>query len=235
VFGPNRISFTARTIVAKILLVEDDNDLANMVRTFLLFEKHTVERISNGTEASDQLRSFEYDVIILDWTLPGMTGIEILKDYRNRGGTTPILMLTGKTSINDKEQGLDNGVDDYLTKPFDMRELGARVRALLRRPAMVSGNLLTTGDLSLDSSTHQVLKNGEPLALVPKEFQLLEFLMRHPNQVFTMTALLNRVWPSDSEATEEALRTTIKRLRKKIDPDGQLLQNVRGVGYCIKT
>lgn len=220
--------------MAKVLLVEDDNDLANMVRTFLLFEKHTVERIANGMEASDRLRSFEYDVIILDWTLPGISGIEILKGYRERGGKTPILMLTGKTSIDDKEQGLDNGVDDYLTKPFDMRELGARVRALLRRPAAVSANILTAGDLCLDPAKHAVLKNGEPLALVPRECQLLEFLMRHPNQVFTMTALLNRVWPSDSEATEEALRTTIKRLRKKIDPDGQLLQNVRGVGYCLK-
>lgn len=219
--------------MAKLLLVEDDNDLANMVRTFLLFEHHTVERIANGSEAADRLKSFEYDLIILDWTLPGMTGIELLKGYRERGGTTPILMLTGKNEISDKEQGLDNGVDDYLTKPFDMRELGARVRALLRRPPSLSGNILKTGALSLDPAKYRAHKNGEPLDLVPKEFQLLEFLMRHPNQVFTIEALLNRVWPSESEATEEALRTTIKRLRKKIDPDGEVLRNVRGVGYVL--
>jgi DNA-binding response OmpR family regulator len=221
--------------MAKVLLIEDDNDLANMVRTFLLFEHHTVDRLANGSEASDRLKTFEYDIIILDWNLPGMSGIEILRAYRDQGGTAPILMLTGKSTINDKEQGLDNGVDDYLTKPFDMRELGARIRALLRRPAVMSSNILTTAGISLDTSNYSVVKDGESLNLVPKEFQLLEFLMRHPNQVFTTTALLNRVWPTDSESTEEALRTTIKRLRKKIDPDGKMLQNRHGVGYFLHT
>jgi DNA-binding response OmpR family regulator len=219
--------------MAKILFVEDDNDLANMVRTFLLFEHHTVERIANGREASDHLKTFEYEVIILDWNLPDMSGIEILKEYRGQGGKSPILMLTGKNTINDKEQGLDNGVDDYLTKPFDMRELGARIRALLRRSPALSGNILKVGQITLDTTMHRVHMNGEPLNLVPKEFQLLEFMMRNPGKVFTATALLNRVWPSDSDATEEALRTTIKRLRKKMDPDGNILQNVRGVGYCL--
>jgi DNA-binding response OmpR family regulator len=221
--------------MGKILLVEDDDDLANMVRTFLLFEHHTVERIANGSEASDRLKTFEYDVIILDWNMPGMNGIEILKSFREQGGTTPILMLTGKSSINDKEQGLDNGVDDYLTKPFDMRELGARIRALLRRPSTIQGSILTSGDLSLDILRHRVHKSGQPLDLLPREFQLLEFLMRHPNQVFTANALLNRVWPSESESTEEALRTAIKRLRKKIDPEGLIIENVHGVGYCLNS
>ncbi len=220
--------------MAKIIVIEDNFDLANMVKTFLIFEHHTVETIGNGAEARDHLKSFEYDLIILDWELPELSGIEILKHYRQRGGTAPVLMLTGKDEITDKEKGLDEGADDYLTKPFHMKELGARVRALLRRPSAVKDNLLKAKNISMDTAKYRVLKDEQPISLVPKEFQLLEFMMRHPNQVFSPEALLNRVWPAESESTAEALRTTMKRLRKKLDPDGDILKTVHGVGYILE-
>lgn len=220
--------------MAKVLLVEDDADLANTVRTTLLFEHHQVELIESGSDADIQLKTFDYDLIILDWGLPGKTGIEICRDFRSAGKKTPILLLTGKDSIADKEIGLDAGADDYLTKPFDMRELSARVRALLRRAAQVTENVLVAGDIALDTIKYRVSKLNNPVDLQPKEFQLLEFFMRHPNQVFSAEALLARVWPSDSEATTEALRTTLKRLRRKVDPDGTLIRTVHGVGYVLE-
>jgi OmpR-family two-component system manganese-sensing response regulator len=223
--------------MAKILVVEDDADVAATIKTFLLFEKHTIEMIANGTEAHEHLKAYPYDLIILDWHLPGMSGVDVCKEYRNRRGSTPILMLTGKNKIDEKEIGLNSGADDYLTKPFDLRELGARVRAILRRPQqMVSGNnVFSAGHISLDSGKHQATSNGAVVDLGPREFQLLEFLLRHPNQVCTHEALLNHVWSSQSEATEEALRTAMKRLRKKIDPDNLVIKNLHGVGYILET
>ncbi len=220
--------------MARICVIEDNPDLANMVRTFLLFEHHTVETIGHGGEARDHLKTFEYDLIILDWELPEVSGLEILKQYRGRGGQSPVLMLTGKDDVEDKEQGLDGGADDYLTKPFHMKELGARVRSLLRRPAAVKENVLKAKNITMDPVKYRVHKDGEVITLVPKEFQLLEFLMRHPNQVFTSEALLNRVWPSASDSTAEALRTTMKRLRKKIDEGGEIIKTVHGVGYILE-
>jgi two-component system response regulator TctD len=223
------------TFVAKILLVEDDKDLNNLVRTFLLCEHHTVETTFNGADADGLIQCGNYELIVLDWDLPGKTGIELLRDLRATGSTTPVLMLTGKGGIDEKMSGLDSGADDYLTKPFNMRELGARVRALLRRPAAISSNNVLTGaGIQLDVSKYRVVKDGQPISLLPKEFQLLEFMMRHPNQVFTADALLLRVWPSDSEATAEALRSTVKRIRKKVDPAGELLRTVHGVGYILE-
>jgi DNA-binding response OmpR family regulator len=221
--------------MVKILLVEDNEDISNTVRTYLTFEHYTVETMADGVEARSLLKSFAYDLIILDWQLPGMSGVEICKEYRSQKGKTPVLMLTGKSSITDKLEGLDSGADDYLTKPFDMRELGSRVRALLRRPAeLMDTECLRAGPLSLDPAKHVAMREGVPVVLVPREFQVFEFLMRHPNQVFTAEALLNRVWPSESDATEEALRIAMKRLRKKIDPDSQVLKNIHGVGYILE-
>lgn len=221
--------------MAKILLVEDDKDLVGMVRSMLQAEHHTVEALSDGREAAQHLRIYPYDIIVLDWELPGATGIEILKQFRSGGGKTPIIMLTGRDKIDDKELGLEVGADDYLTKPFAMRELSARIKALLRRSPQVTENILAAGDIELDPAKYRVTRKGNPVQLLPKEFAVLEFLLRHPNQVFTADALLERVWKSDSEATAEALRTTMKRLRKKIEnEDGaQLIRTVHGVGYVL--
>jgi len=221
--------------VAKILVVEDDRLLSRLVRDYLASEHHNVEVADTGSTGMEMLECFRYDAIILDWELPGMTGIEILKRFRAKGGKTPVLMLTQRGSINEKETGFDSGTDDYLTKPFEMRELSARVRALLRRPAVFTGRVLAVRDIALDPGSHKVTRNGQEVDLLPKEFALLEFLLRHPGEVFSAEALLDRVWSSESESTEEAVSTCVRRLRKKVDDEGKpsLIQTVHGVGYRL--
>lgn len=220
--------------MARILIVEDDESLAESVRRFLLFEQHSIEICHNGMQAYDKLRDTIYDVILLDWDLPGMAGIDILSKFRQNGGNTPVIMLTGHTTLKDKESGLDTGADDYLAKPFDMKELGARVRALLRRPAQMATKVVSCGSLELDTARHGVIRDGESISLVPKEYQMLEFFMRHPNQVFNADVLLNQIWSGDLDTTTDAVRTVLKRLRKKIDPDQKLIKTVHGVGYILE-
>lgn len=221
--------------MAKILIVEDEVELAEKLRDWLMFEKHIAEVMHDGAEALAALKLYDYDLIILDLNLPTLSGMQICTEYRSSGGRSPILMLTGRKDISDKERGLDVGADDYLTKPFDTRELSARVRTLLRRPATFTGTILQAGDIALDPTSHRVTKRGEEIQLQPLEFALLEFQMRHPNQVYSPDTLLNRVWGTHSEAAVDTLRTYIKTLRKKIDEDGQpsLVQTVFGVGYRL--
>lgn len=223
--------------MAKILIVEDDLGLSKMVRDWLVFEKHQVEEVADGNEAREKLRFYEYDLVILDWMLPGMSGVQILREFRNTRGSTPVLMLTGKDTIIDKETGLDAGADDYLTKPFHMKELSARTRALLRRPRDIVTDTIKVGDLLLDRGKHKILKNNVEVKLLPKEFALIDFLMRHPNQVFSVDALLNRVWESESDATADAVTTCVKRIRKKLDSEGKpsIIRTVHGVGYRLDT
>jgi DNA-binding response OmpR family regulator len=223
--------------MAKILLIEDDVDLTIVIQGWLASHSHIVEVVHNGNDGMYSMRVCEYDVIILDWELPEMSGIDILKQYRNEGGKTPVIMLTGKRSIDDKETGLDLGADDYLTKPFHMKELAARVRSLLRRGTNVQTNVLHVGDIMLDTTQHRVTRNGINVQLLPREFALLEFLMRHPGEVFSSDALLQRVWDSESEATVEAIRTCVKRLRQKLDANEEdsLIETIARVGYRLKT
>lgn len=221
--------------MAKILLVEDDRDLAGMVLDWLKFEHHLVEAVHSGDEAEDMIKAYQFDVIILDWDLPKVSGVEILRNFRSTGGQTPVLMLTGKSNIQEKELGLDAGADDYLTKPFHMKELSARLRALLRRPAATDGNVLKARNLALEPNNFRVTKNGADIQLLPKEFALLEFLMRHQDQVFSADALLDRVWKSESDVSPETVRTCLKRLRRKIDTEGEgsIIQTLHGVGYKL--
>ncbi len=219
----------------KILVIEDDLDLAAIVKSYLLFEHYEVEMIHDGREGLERVRSFEYDIIVTDVGLPNVSGIEIVRALRIRGKRTPVIILTGKNTVDEKEAGLDAGADDYVTKPFHMKELGARLRALLRRPISSSADqLLVTGCLTLNRATYCVTRSGEEVTLKPSEFQLLEFLMRHPNQTFGADVLVQRVWPDEEMATP-ALRTTMKRLRQKIDPSGDLIKTVHGSGYILKT
>lgn len=221
--------------MSKILLVDDDVDLTEMLMEKLTHEQHTVELVHDGFEARDRLRFYKYDAVVLDWDLPGMSGLDICREMRSNGDVTPVLMLTGKTTVDDKEQGLDAGADDYLTKPFNAREFAARLRAVIRRGAGVASNLLHGGGLVLDLSQHKVSRDGQEIALLPKEFALLEFLMRNPNQIYSAEMLLDRVWSSESDATPEALRVCLARLRKRIDVAGQdsIISTVRGVGYKL--
>lgn len=221
--------------MAKILVVEDEKALSDVVIDYLSAQNYNVDHVADGKEALDRLKFYSYDLVVLDWQLPNMEGVDICRSFRSSGGTTPIIMLTGKREVDDKERGLDAGADDYLTKPFHMKELGARVRALLRRPAAVVSQDLKVRDVSLDPTTHQVRKDGKDLDILPKEFALLEFLMRHPKQVFSAEALIERVWPTDSDASPGTIRTYVNRLRSKIDTKGEdsIITTVHGIGYRL--
>lgn len=221
--------------MAKILFVEDDEGLAESVSDWLRSQHYVVDIVDNGSEGWDRLRLYQYDVAILDWQLPGMSGLEICREYRKSGGQTPILMLTGKGEIQEKEAGLDSGADDYLTKPFDVKELAARLRSLLRRPPVTRTTILKARDIELDPVAIKVTRSGVTIDLPQKEFALLEFFMRHPNQLFSAEALLDRVWSSESEATVDALKSCLKRLRKKLETgEEEILKNVHGVGYKLE-
>lgn len=231
----HRLDLTNGLGMAKILLVEDEADISDLVCAWLAKDHHVVEVAESGEEALDIIRVYPFDVLILDWVLPGISGVDVCRQYRNTGGLSPILMLTAKKDVDAKEAGLDAGADDYLTKPFELKELSARIRALLRRPTPFSGNKLKVGAIELDTTSHEVTRDGKQIELLPKEFALLSFFMRHPNQVFSADALLDRVWSSDSEASPETIRTYIKRLRKKIDIKGEtsMVGTVHGVGYKL--
>lgn len=221
--------------MAKILIVEDDRFLAKMLLDFLTVEKHAVDTVYTGTDGLEYLRQYNYDLVILDWDLPETDGISVCKEYRNCGGKSPILFLTGKRSISEKEIGFDSGADDYLTKPFNIRELSARVKALLRRPAQLHTSSLAWADIVLEPGAGRVFKDGQEIKLVPKDFALLEFLMRHPDQLFSAEALLDRVWASNSEATAGAVTSSIKRIRKLLDTEGResIITTVHGLGYRL--
>ena len=222
--------------MAKILIVEDDRELAEVVEDAFA-KQHSVEIVEDGKEALDRLKLYQYDLVILDWGLPGsISGVEVCRAYRKQGGNGSILMLTGKNQIEDKEEGLDSGADDYLTKPFDARELMARVRALLRRPTQTVGNVLKIGSLSLDCNSMCLNKSGEQIHLLPKEFALLEFFMKQPNRFFSAEALLDRVWSSESDTSPDTIRIYVTRLRKKIDTDGlpSLIETRRNAGYMLR-
>jgi DNA-binding response OmpR family regulator len=221
--------------LAKILIVEDNATLRDMVSDLLEADHHHIETVTNGSDAEAQLLAYKFDLIVLDWNLPDVTGVEIAQAFRAKGGTTPILMLTARQTIDDKEEGLESGADDYLTKPFEPRELVARVRSLLRRPAAYTGSVLRVGCLQLDPIRFIVLKNNKPINLTQLEFKLLEFFMRQPDSFFTTDALIDRVWASSSDATAASIRTCVKNLRKKIDDETgpSAIQNVPNVGYKI--
>lgn len=221
--------------MAKILIVEDDENLRGIIADLLSQEHHMVEETADGSDARDKLTCFSYDLVILDWQLPQISGLEILREFRSTGALTPVLMLTGKKTISEKEQGLDSGADDYLTKPFHIKELAARVRALLRRAAGQPTNVLRIRDIVLEPDKFMATSNGKDLQLQRKEFALLEFLMRHPRQVFSTEALLERVWASETDAGPDAVRTCLKKLRAKIDTAGRqsIITTVHGVGYRL--
>lgn len=220
--------------MSKILLVEDDTGLADRIVDILDGERLTVERTPNGADALQLMLAFGYELIILDWNLPEKDGIQVCRKYRSSGGLTPILMITGNSSIDHKSLGFESGVDDFLCKPFDIRELLMRVRALLKRSQ--SGDVLSYGNISLDVTTCNALANGKPLKLRPREMQMLELFLRHPERMFTCDELLRSIWPSEEQATEDAVRVWIHRLRGKLgDYEGcARLVNQPGQGYSLR-
>jgi two-component system, OmpR family, manganese sensing response regulator len=224
-----------RGAMAKIILVEDDSVLANSVQELLSFDNHRVEIAPDGRQGLDLINFAGFDLIILDWHLPLLTGPEICKAYRRNGGKAPVLMLTRQSSTPDKVYGLEAGADDYLPKPFDPAELRARVNALLRRSTGFLETSAKIGKLELVHNKCCLLIDGRTCKLHPREFELIEFLLRHPNTYFTVDQLLQNVWESSTEVSQEALRVCINRLRTKTDIPGQpsLIETQRGWGYKI--
>lgn len=222
--------------MAKILLAEDDPALAVTIKDWLEFENNTVEAVKDGASALENLMAFDYDVAILDWDLPHMTGVEVCQKYRAKNGNIPIIMLTGKNTVKDKEEGLDAGADDYLTKPFHPKELAARLRAMIRRSTNFAPGVVSAGPLTMDRDKRLVMMHGKPIHLQPMEYTLLEFFMKNPNQVFSAETLLQKLWDASADVSLDAIYTCIRRLRKKLDKDNpgdSIIRTVHGVGYGI--
>jgi two-component system OmpR family response regulator len=221
--------------MTKILVVEDDELVSESVIDMLKSEHFTVEAVADGLDAWYRLEALQYDLVILDWNLPSMEGVEVLTKLRGKGNSTPVLMLTANSGVDSRIEGLDSGADDYLAKPFSMRELLSRVRALLRRPQEYKGETVQADDIVLNISEFKCFRAGEEIKLHPKEFALLEHLIRNKGRVFSVDELLERLWSCDSDSSVEAARKCITRLRQKIDVPGKAsyVTTVVGRGYKI--
>ena len=220
----------------RVLVVEDSRRLAGIVKRGLLEEGYAVDNAYDGEEAQYMAESTPFDLIVLDIMLPKKDGIAVCRDLRAKKVNTPILMLTAKDSVEDKVTGLDSGADDYLVKPFAFSELLARLRALLRREVLPKVQKLQTGELSLDPQSREVWRNGDRVDLTAKEYAILEYFMRRPNAVVTRTMLGESVWDYEFDGISNIIDVYVRRLRRKIDRDGQesLLQTVRGAGYRLR-
>ena len=222
--------------MSRILIVEDEEGLSGAIKEWLEDEYYVVSVVSDGVKALERLLAESYELILLDWMLPNLSGIDVCRKYRAAGGNSPILMLTAKSALAAKEEGLDSGADDYLTKPFNMRELSARVRALLRRPQTPPLTILEVGEIRIERNSRSVTKNDQLIRLLPKEFILLEVLIRHRGMVLSTEDLIDHVWGVSSEITPDTVRSHIKALRKKIDNPSMpsIIKTVHAVGYIIE-
>ena len=226
------------TRVMRILVVEDEERLARLISRVLLEEGYAVETEANGRQALMRALAEDYDLLIVDWMLPELSGVQLVKRLRAAEVGTPTIMLTARDQIEDRVEGLDAGADDYLPKPFAFPELLARVRALARRPwgEERDGAILGAGDVTLDPVRHVVRHRGETVDLTAKEFALLATLLQRPGQVFTRPVLLDTVWGASPEVYANVVDLYISYLRKKLDGDGEAshIRTVRGVGYTFE-
>jgi len=220
----------------KILVIEDDRTVGQYVKRGLEEHRYQADVVDDGLEGLRMASSGRHDLIILDLRLPGLTGLELVRTLRDRGGTVPILVLTAQDSVDFKVQALRAGADDYVTKPFAFEELLARVEALGRRPKQVTSPVLTVADLRLDSATRQVTRSGHPIELTPKEYAVLEYLMRHADRVMSRTLITEYAWDYHFDPGTNVVDVVINRLRKKVDSGHRqkLIHTVRGVGYVVK-
>jgi heavy metal response regulator len=217
------------------LVVEDEEAIAAFLRQGLSEAGYAVDLAADGADALHWAGIADYDVIVLDLMLPEVDGLAVCAELRRRGIATPVLMLTARDTVDDRVAGLDSGADDYLVKPFAFTELLARIRALLRREPALKGTLLQVADLTLDTLSHEVQRGGQPIILTSKEYSLLEFLIRHPNQTLTRTLIAEHVWDYDFDNLSNLIDVHVFALRRKLD-DGhavKLLHTVRGVGYRL--
>jgi len=220
----------------RILVVEDEKKVSSFIKRGLEEEKYEVETAFDGEDGLKLATEKQFDLIILDWMLPKKDGLTMVKEIRENKIVTPVLMLTAKDSLEDIIAGLDSGSDDYVTKPFAFAELLARVRALLRRSEMDKGAELRFADLRLNPVTHKVWRRDKEIDLTAKEYGLLEYFMRNPNQVLTRTMIADHVWDYTFDTFTNIIDVYVNYLRKKIDRDEEkkLIHTVRGVGYIFK-
>jgi len=216
----------------RILLVEDDEDLGSAVQKALKHELYTVDWLTDGENAEQALRTEDFDAVVLDIGLPRRSGIEILGNLRKRGNDTPVLVFTAKGSIDDLVKGLDTGADDYLPKPFDLNELLARLRAIIRRRGGRSEPLIVHGPLKVDPASHDVFLNDQKLEISPKEFTLLQKLLENIGRVLSREQLAQSLYGWSKDIDSNAVEVHVHNLRKKLGND--LIRTVRGVGYMIK-
>lgn len=222
----------------RILVIEDEKKIAAAIKRGLEFKGYAVDAVYDADTGYAYARDADYDAIILDRMLPGsMDGVELCRQLRGEKVATPVLMLTARGTIGDKVEGLNNGADDYLVKPFAFDELIARIQALLRRPTATVGTVIKAGDLELDGTTYEVRRGNVPIKLSQKEFALLDYLMHHQGQVITKDMIINHVWNEDSDILPNTIEVYIGYLRNKIDrpfPDkAPLIHTRRGFGYLL--
>lgn len=222
----------------KILVVDDEKRIAKSIKQGLEMDGYAVDIEHDGEDGYNAARADDYDLIILDVMMPIMNGFEVAKKLRADGNKTPILMLTAKDQNKDIVEGLDSGADDYLSKPFSFEVLGARVRALLRRPQDVLDNILTVRDLELDIANHTAKRAGKDIKLSNKEFAILEYLLRNKNQILSKQNIMTHVWDFDADILPNNIEVFINYLRNKIDKPfpgaDPIIQTVRGFGYIVK-
>jgi DNA-binding response OmpR family regulator len=219
----------------RVLVAEDDIPVASFVRKGLEAEQYAVDVAQDGDEAQFMVNQFDYDVAVLDLTLPRVDGLDVLKHIRKSKPALPVLILTGRNRVEDRVQGLDLGADDYLTKPFSFTELSARVRALLRRSSMPAEMVLRVADLELNRVERSVTRAGKSIEMTPKEFSLLEYLMRNTGRCVTRAMIVEHVWNLSFDTMTNVVDVYINYVRKKVDQshEKKLIHTVRGVGYQI--
>jgi DNA-binding response OmpR family regulator len=219
----------------RVLVIEDDHKAAKLLAKGLQEEGFVVDLAATGEEGEEQAAVNDYDVIVLDWLLPGKDGIAVCRALRARDVSTPILMLTARDSLADRVSGLGTGADDYLTKPFAFAELLARIRALLRRSRMAQPAVLRIAGLTLDPGSRRVTRAGAPIALTSKEYAILEVLVRNAGEIVSRTRLVERVWDEASDVVDNLVDVHVSHLRRKIDRPGSvpLIHTVRGFGYRL--
>ena len=221
----------------RVLVVEDAKDMNRLIVKTLTRAGYSVDGCYNGEEALDFLAGAEYDAILLDVMMPKMDGYALLEKLRSQGMDTPVLFLTARDAISDRGKVLDLGADDYLVKPFDFEELLARIRAMTRKKAGKRSNVFTLGDLQVDAQSHTVTRGGQEINLLPKEFTILEYMIRNQGTVLSREQLENQIWNYERSGSSNNIDVYISKLRKKIDGDGQsrLLHTIRGVGWVLRT
>jgi len=221
----------------RILVIEDDQETASFIKSGLKRSGYAVDHAADGEKGLELILAYPYDVAVIDIMLPKLDGLSILKKFRSQNMYTPVLILSAKNSVNDRVKGLGLGGDDYLAKPYSFIELLARVRSLIRRTSITANpTRLKKGELTLDLLTREVIHSGKKIELLPKEFSLLEYLMRHHGEVVSKNMILENLWSYDFEPQTNVVEVMVCRLRNKLDksPEKKMIQTIRGAGYVLK-